>query len=138
MRPTSPPITLAPPFPPLGLQPPPSPPLSLGRRPLPSPIFFLLKPLQPSPPKTLAVPPFLPPSKVQPSRVFLCRVAAISIGIWREEEGRRKGRTQGEFVIKFCCFCAAINLIMCLSLRIGRGAVQKFCEWVNNSSSSDF
>jgi hypothetical protein len=62
--------------------------------------------------------------------VVLRRVDAISIGVWREEEGRRKGRTQGEFVIKFCCFCAAINLIMCLSLRIGRGAVQKFCEWV--------
>jgi hypothetical protein len=79
-----------------------------------------------------------PPSKVQPSRVLLRRVAAISIGVWREEEGRRKGRTQGEFVINFCCFCAAINLIMCLSMRIGRGAVQKFCGWANSSSSSDF
>jgi hypothetical protein len=29
-------------------------------------------------------------------------------------------------------------LIMCLSMRIGRGAVQEFCEWVNNSSSRDF
>jgi hypothetical protein len=29
----------------------------------------------------------------------------------------------------FCCLCAAIKLIMCLSMRIGRGAVQKFCGW---------
>jgi hypothetical protein len=65
-------------------------------------------------------------------------VAAISIGVWREEERRRKGRSQGEFVINFCCFCAAINLIMYLSMRIDRGAVQKFCEWVNSSSSRDF
>jgi hypothetical protein len=72
---------------------------------------------------------------VQPSRVVLRRVAAISIGVWREEEGRRKGRTQGEFVFNFCCFCSAINWIMRLSLRIGRGAVHKFCEWVNSSSS---
>jgi hypothetical protein len=51
----------------------------------------------------------------------------LSIGVWREKEGRRKGRTQGEFVIIFCCLCAAIKLIMCLSMQIGRGAVQKFC-----------
>jgi hypothetical protein len=62
----------------------------------------------------------------------------LTIGVWREEEGRRKGRTQGEFVIIFCCLCAAIKLIMCLSIRIGRGAVQKFCGWANSSSSSDF
>ena len=41
-------------------------------------------------------------------------------------------------MINFCCFCAAINWIMCLSLRIGRGAVQEFCEWVDSSSSRDF
>jgi hypothetical protein len=70
--------------------------------------------------------------------VVLRHVAAISIGDWREKEGRRKGRTQGEFVIYFCCFYAAINWIMRLSLRIGRGAVQEFCEWVSSSSSSDF
>jgi hypothetical protein len=80
----------------------------------------------------------LPPSKVQPSRVVLRRVAAISIGVWREEEGRRKGRTQGEFMFNFCCFCATINWIMRLSLRIGRGAVHEFCEWVDSSSSWDF
>jgi hypothetical protein len=50
----------------------------------------------------------------------------LSIGVWREEEGRRNGRTQGEFVIIFCFLCATIKLIMCLSMRIGRGAVQKF------------
>jgi hypothetical protein len=74
--------------------------------------------LQPSSPKTLAAPPpfLFPPSKVHPSRVVLRRVAAISIGVWREEEGRRKGRTQGEFMFNFCCFCAAINWIMRLSL----------------------
>jgi hypothetical protein len=80
----------------------------------------------------------LPPSKVQPSRVVLRRVAAISSGVWKEKEGRRKGRTQGEFVFNFCCFCAAINWIMRLSLRIGRGAVQDFCAWVDSSSSRDF
>jgi hypothetical protein len=54
------------------------------------------------------------------------------------DERRRKGRTQGEFVIIFCCLCAAIKLIICLPMRIGRGAVQKFCGWANSSSSSDF
>ena len=141
IRPTNPPLTLAAPPPPF------SPLCCCSRRfpfpfswtPPPSPIFFLLKHLQPSPPKTLAAPPISsPPSKVQPSRVVLRRVAAISIGVWREEEGRRKGRTQGEFMFNFCCFCAAINWIMRLSLRIGRGAVQEFCEWVDNSSSRDF
>jgi hypothetical protein len=112
--------------------------LSLGRRPLPSPISFFLKPLQPPPHKTLAAP-HPPLSKVQPSPLgspsYGCE---LSIGVWKGEEGRRKGRTQGEFVIIFCCLCAAIKLIICLPMRIGRGAVQKFCGWANSSSSSDF
>jgi hypothetical protein len=29
---------------------------------------------------------------------------AISIGVWREEEGRRKGRIQGDFVFISCSF----------------------------------
>jgi hypothetical protein len=29
-------------------------------------------------------------------------------------------------------------LIICLPMRIGRGAVQNFCGWANSSSSSDF
>jgi hypothetical protein len=93
--------------------------------------------LQPSPPKTLAPPPISPP----PLQGAALPRGSPSCGYdlnWSLEGGRRKGRTQGEFVINFYCFCAAINLILCLSLRIGRGAVQKFCEWVNSSSSSDF
>jgi hypothetical protein len=134
IRPTSLSLTLAPP--------PPFPPWDCSR-PFPSPFSWT-----PHPPRshllsqTLAAittqNPSPPLSKVQPSHVVLHRVAAISIGVWRKEEGRRKGRTQGEFVINFCCFCATINLIMCLSMRIGRGAVQKFCGWANSSSSSDF
>ena len=95
IRPTNPPLTLAaPPFFPLVLLQPPLPLPFLLDAPPPSPIFFLLKHLQPSPPKTLAAPPISsPPPKVQPSRVVLRRVAAISIGVWREEEGRSKGRT---------------------------------------------
>jgi hypothetical protein len=90
IRPTNPPLTLAaaPLFPPWDVAAAPSPLLSLGRP--PSPIFFLLKPLQPSPYKTLAPPHFSPSSKVQPSRVVLRRVAAISIGVWREEGGREE------------------------------------------------
>jgi hypothetical protein len=34
--------------------------------------------------------------------------------------------------------CAVIQLVICLPMRIGRGAVLKFCGWANNSSSSDF
>jgi hypothetical protein len=124
-------------------------PLTLAAAPFPSPFSWTPPPPLSHllPPQTLAAittqnpspPPHSPPlSKVQPSRVVLHRVAVISIGVWREEEGRRKGRTQGEFVINFCCFCAAINLVMCLSMRIGRGAVQKICGWANSSSSCDF
>jgi hypothetical protein len=54
------------------------------------------------------------------------------------EEGRRKGRTQCDFVIIFCCIYAAIKLIICLPMQIASGAVQKFCGRANNSSSSDF
>jgi hypothetical protein len=42
------------------------------------------------------------------------------------EEGRRKGGTQGDFVIIFCCICAAIKLIICLPMRIGRGMSRNF------------
>jgi hypothetical protein len=41
-------------------------------------------------------------------------------------------------ILKLSIFCAKIQLIICLSMRIGRGAVQNFCGWVNSSSSSDF
>jgi hypothetical protein len=41
-------------------------------------------------------------------------------------------------VLIFCCICAAIKLSICLPMRIGRGAVQKFCGRANSSSSSDF
>ena len=90
IRPTNPPLTLAappPPFSPLGCcsRPFPSP---FSWTPPPSPIFFLLKPLQPSPPKTLAAPPFLP----------LLQGAALPCGSpscgcdlnWSLEGGRRK------------------------------------------------
>jgi hypothetical protein len=33
----------------------------------------------------------------------------LSIGIWMEEEGRRKGRIQGEFVIIFCVYVLQLN-----------------------------
>jgi hypothetical protein len=45
--------------------------------------------------------------------VVLRRVAAISIGVWREEEGRRKGRIQGDFYVYLLFICAAIQLIRC-------------------------
>jgi hypothetical protein len=109
----------------------------LGLRP-PLPLL-LPQELQPPPHKTLAAP--IPPPPLQGAALLLGSPPCgceLSIGVWREEEGRRKGRTQGEFVIIVCCLCAAIKLIMCLSMRIGRGAVQKFCGWANNSSSSDF
>jgi hypothetical protein len=95
--------------------------------------------LQPPPHTTLAPP--MPPPPLQGAALPLGSPSCgceLSIGVWREEEGRRKERTQGEYVIIFCCLCAAIKLIMCLSMRIGRGAVQKFCGWANSSSSSDF
>jgi hypothetical protein len=41
-------------------------------------------------------------------------------------------------MFNFFCFCAAINWIMRLSLRIGRGAVQEFCEWVDSRISGNF
>jgi hypothetical protein len=121
--PTSLPLTLAPPPPflPLGLQPPPFP-SPLPWTP-PPPISFLLKPLQPPPHKTLAPPPPLQGAAL-PLGSPSCG-CELSVGVWREEEGRRKGRTQGEFVIIFCCLCSAIKLIMCLSMRIGSVAVQK-------------
>jgi hypothetical protein len=106
--------------------------------PLPPLPLLLPQELQPPPHKTLAAP--IPPP-LQGAALPLGSPSCgceLSIGVWREEEGRRKGRTQGEFVIIFCCLCAAIKLIMCLSMRIGRGAVQKFCGWANSSSSSDF
>jgi hypothetical protein len=56
-------------------------------------------------------------------------------------EGRRREesrRIQGDFCVCILFNCAAIQLIICLSMRIGRGAVQKFCRWANNSSSRDF
>jgi hypothetical protein len=56
-------------------------------------------------------------------------------------EGRRReerGRIQGDFCVFILFNCAAIQSIICLSMRIGRGAVQKFCGWANNSSSRDF
>ena len=49
---------------------------------------------------------------MKPSRVVLRRVA-ISIGVWREEEGRRKGRIQGDFCVYLLFICAAIQLIRC-------------------------
>jgi hypothetical protein len=135
----------------LAAAPPPPSPWDFCSRPLPLPFLLDTTPLSHLlPPQTFAAlttqnpsrppPPISlpPPSKVQPSLVVLRRVAAISIGVWREEEGRRKGRIQGEFMFNFFCFCAAINWIMRLSLRIGRVAVQEFCEWVDSSSSRDF
>ena len=94
IRPTNPPLTLAAPlFPPCVVAAAASPPLSLGRPPLshllPPQTFAALTTQNPSCPPPISS----PPPKVQPSRVVLRRVAAISIGVWREEEGRRKGRT---------------------------------------------
>jgi hypothetical protein len=44
--------------------------------------------------------------------VVLHRVA-ISIGVWREEEGRTKGRIQGDFCVYLLFICAANQLIRC-------------------------
>jgi hypothetical protein len=44
----------------------------------------------------------------------------------RRKKGRRKGGTQGDFKIILFSICVAIQLITCLPMRIGIGAVQIF------------
>ena len=94
IRPTNPPLTLAaPPFSPLGC----------CSRPFPSPFSWTPPLSHLLPPQTFAAlttqnpsrpPPIsLPPLQGAALPRVLRRVAAISIGVWREEEGRRKGRT---------------------------------------------
>jgi hypothetical protein len=56
------------------------------------------------------------------------------VGGGRKEEKR----IQGDFLDCILFNCTAIHLIKCLSMRIGRGAVRKFCEWANSSSSRGF
>jgi hypothetical protein len=97
--------------------------------PLPSPLDAA--PSHLLPPQTLAATTTQNPSPPPPLQGAALPLGSpscgceLSVGVWREEEGRRKGRTQGEFVIIFCCLCSAIKLIMCLSMRIGSVAVQK-------------
>jgi hypothetical protein len=65
-------------------------------------------------------------SKVQPSPLgspsSWCKP---SIGVWWEEEGRRKERTQGDLVVIFFIY-AAIQLVIRSSMWFGRGAVKNF------------
>jgi hypothetical protein len=94
-----------------------------GCRPLP----LLLSPKNLQPPShNPSRRPHLLLSKVQPSPLgspsSWCKP---SIGVWWEEEGRRKGRTQGDLVVIFFIY-AAIQLVIRSSMRFGRGAVQNF------------
>jgi hypothetical protein len=128
-------------------QPPPSPiscaaapPLSsLGCHPL-----SLLHPFAaatPPPPSNPSCPSSSP--SLQAAILFLLgstsRWCKSPIGFWwREEEGRKGEGFKVIFEIVSCLFFAVIQLIICLPMRIGRGAVLKFCGWANNSSSRDF
>jgi hypothetical protein len=61
------------------------------------------------------------------------------MGVWREEEGRKEGGKEElkvifVIILLYLC-CNPIGL--CLPMRFGRGAVQKFSGWTNSSSSRD-
>jgi hypothetical protein len=87
------------------------------------------------PPQVIAAPP-LNPSR-PPSSSPWCSLPAWYPVVWvrvfhwsleggRRKKGRRKGGTQGDFKIILFSICAAIQLITCLPMRIGIGAVQIF------------
>jgi hypothetical protein len=64
-------------------------------------------------------------------------VALVQVSNWifgaRKKDGG-KGENSRWFCDYLMFICAAIQLIICLPMRIGRGAVQKFCGWANSSS----
>jgi hypothetical protein len=70
--------------------------------------------------------------------VVWVRVFHWSLEGGRRKKGRRKGRTQGDFCDYFFVICVAIQLVTCLPMRIGRGAVQNFCGRANISSIIGF
>jgi hypothetical protein len=118
--------------PPNPSRPPPNP-LSLVQPPLSH--LHLPQTLAATTSQTLAAP--IPPLLGAALPFDLRRVGAnlqLEFGGRKEE----RGRIQGDFGDYLLFICAAIQLIRCLCMRIGRGAVQKFCGWANSSSSSSF
>jgi hypothetical protein len=92
------------------------------------------------PPLSLLWPPPSPPSPLLQVSFFLVGSSSCGCKFQLEnwwEEGRRK-KVELKVNLSYLCFCAAIQLVTCLPMRFGRGAVQKFSGWTNSSSSRDF
>jgi hypothetical protein len=117
-----------------------------GRPPLSStlaaaPIPLLLPQVIAAPPLNPSRPP--PPLPLQggASPLGVRRVGASlpwEFGGRKKEEKKEERRNPRWFSWSFCFICAAIQLVTCLPMRFGRGAVQKFSGWTNSSSSRDF
>jgi hypothetical protein len=115
-------------------------PPSLALDATPSHSFTHLQPPPHLPHQTLAAPSSSLLSKVPfLSRSDLCRVGAslqLDFGGGKKKGG--KGEDSRWFWDCILFNCVVIQLIICLPMWIGRGAVLKFCGWANSSSSSDF